>query len=76
MLKLFIHIFCDDCGRPFLFARESAYTTDAVSFNTKALTAMLPTYFWEHGAKDATSPFHFCQECCFNFPPGYPLPEP
>jgi hypothetical protein len=71
MLKFFIHIFCDDCGQPFIFARESPYNTDAVSFNTKALMAMLPTYFWEHGKNDEGS-FQYCQECCFNFPPGSP----
>jgi hypothetical protein len=66
MLKLVIHVACDECGKRFFFARESDYTTDALRFNTTVLTAMLRDYDWEQldSGKDRQ---HFCQECCFNF---------
>jgi len=66
MLKLFIHIACDECGQQFLFARESAYTTDALRFNTNALTAMLPHYHWQT-TKTQDERYHYCMECCYQF---------
>lgn len=66
MLTLFIHITCDSCGQPFLFARHSAYTTDALSFSTNALTAMLPHYHWQLTRADEHR-YHYCPECCYDF---------
>lgn len=66
MLKLFIHIVCDDCGRQFVFARESDYTNDALSFNSNALSAMLPHYHWQTTTNEKAR-YHFCMECCYNF---------
>ncbi len=65
MLKLSIHIECDECHQQFLFARASAYTTDALSFNTNALTAMLPHYHWQT-VKAGEDRYHYCMECCYN----------
>lgn len=65
MLKLVIHVACDDCGQRFFFARESEYTTDALSFNTMALIAMLPHYRWEE-TRSEQDRYHFCPECCYN----------
>ena len=62
MLRLVIHIECDECRERFYFARESAYTTDALSFNTNALTAMLPQCLW-HVEKTDHLPLHWCQSC-------------
>jgi len=66
MLKLFIHIACDDCGQNFLFARQSEYKTDSLSFNLNALSAMLPHYRWDL-VKRQESTYHYCAECAFNF---------
>lgn len=66
MLKIVIHIQCDECKEQFHFARVSAYTTDALSFNTNALTAMLPHYHWRT-CKTENNRFHYCPECCCDF---------
>jgi hypothetical protein len=66
MLKLFVHVECDECHQRFLFGRESAYTTDALSFNTSALTAMLPHYHWRLVKTEGTR-YHYCPECCYDF---------
>mgnify|MGYP003393194454 CR=1 FL=1 len=66
MLKLLIQIVCDDCRRQFVFVRESDYTTDALGFNTTALSAMLPGYHWQTTTNENES-YHFCMECCYKF---------
>lgn len=66
MLKIVIQIQCDECKELFLFARASAYTTDALSFNTNALTAMLSHYHWCI-CKTENDRFHYCPECCHDF---------
>ena len=66
MLKLFIHIVCDDCSRDFFFARQSDYTTDSLAFNLSALSAMLPHYRWDLVKKEEST-FHYCPECALNF---------
>jgi hypothetical protein len=62
MLNLVIHIKCDECKEQFQFARASAYTTDALSFNTNALLAMLSHYRWRT-CKTKNDGFHYCPEC-------------
>lgn len=66
MLKLQISIQCDECKEQFQFVRTSPFTTDALSFNTNALTAMLPSYHWETHTTDENR-FHFCPECYYKF---------
>lgn len=66
MLKLFIHIVCDDCGQSFLFARQSEYATESLSFNLSALSAMLPHYRWDLLKKEEGA-YHYCPECALNF---------
>jgi hypothetical protein len=66
MLKLFIHIVCDDCGKDFLFARQSEYKTESLAFNLSALSAMLPHYRWDLVKKEA-SRYHYCPDCGLNF---------
>jgi hypothetical protein len=66
MLKLTLQIICDGCGQLFIFARVSDYTTDALGFNTRALTAMLPHYWWAQ-VKEDDERFHYCQECYDQF---------
>ncbi len=66
MLKLVIHVHCDECNEQFQFARASAYTSEALSFNTSALTAMLSHYFWQT-SETRNNKFHYCPECFSNF---------
>lgn len=62
MLKLFVHIECDSCHRQFPFGRASDYTTDALRFNTSALTAMARHYDWCLATSEETR-YHYCLEC-------------
>ena len=66
MLRLVIQIECDSCRETFMFARTSAYSADALHFNTSALSAMLPHAFW-HLEKSEQDTFHFCQGCYIEF---------
>lgn len=66
MLKLLIHIACDECGQRFLFARESEYTANGVRFSAKVLTGMLPDYHWTW-TETETNIFHYCPDCYNNF---------
>lgn len=62
MLKLIVHIQCEDCGVQFPYARTSAYTSDAVSFNVNALSALLPNYKWKV-SRTGKKIFHYCPSC-------------
>lgn len=66
MLKLVIHIECDSCKETFVFSRVSACTSDALHFNTNALSAMLPHHWWQSETTEQRT-YHYCPECCYQF---------
>jgi len=81
MLKLIVQIQCDECGELFHIARASLCTADALGFNTRTLTAMLPEFHWRLCTSEKTR-YHYCPNCSLYFDDmelmfcGNPKPRP